>query len=371
MNIPIFKITILCGVLLLPGFFAQGQNTTLVKTLNQHFKVKSNVSFEINNKYGDIIVNGWDKNEFDVKIKLTTYGKTDDDTRKLMDRVEFDFNVADEFVIIETIMDRNKGLLSEFFSSIGDYSKTLMNKNELDIDFEIWLPRTASVDLVNKFGDVVINDIYGKISVEQAHGNFKSNDITNLARINVNYGNIRINSFKSGSISIKGGELELQQAEKVKVDSRQSQLYLKKINNLTLESTSDRIRISEVFTISGTASFSNFDIYRLTGSCNIDQSYGELILHSVHPGFSTINLVGKSTDYNISLPPGQSIDLDLRAREDRLLFKEKPHDFSKTYTDEKEKTVHVTGYYGKNPSPVSKLTLNSTSGEVSVNFSID
>ncbi len=363
----VYNVCILYGVFIFMGGISYAQNTTLVKTLEQNFKVIPTVSFQLNNKYGDVVINGWDKNECEVKIKLTTYGKTDDDTKKLMDRVEFDFNVADDFVDIETVMDRSKGVLSEFFNAIGDYSKSLLNKNELDIDFEIWMPKGGSIDVINKFGDIAIYDLHGKITIEQSHGNFNANNFSNLARINVNYGNIRINSFKNGSISIKGGELEIQKADKVTITSKQSRLYLKSINHLTLESTGDRIRITELNEIKGRSNFSTIDIYQLNTTCKLNQSFGEMTLHSISGSFQEIDLTSKSTDYSVNLPVSTPIGLDLTAREDRLLMFEPLNEQQKSYTDEKGKIVHLTGYYGNDPTPNATIYISST-GEVSIHF---
>ena len=371
MKILFFRVFILCIILFPIWNTVSAQSTTLVKTLEQNFEVKPHVNLDLVNKYGDIIINGWERNFLEVKIKLTSYGKTDSDTKKLMDKVEFDFNVADDHVLIETIIDRNKGLFSDFLNSIGDYSKSLLNKNELDIDFEIWLPASASLYIQNKYGDIVITDVNGKITVDQSHGNFKSNNINNLARISVNYGNIRINSFKTGSISIKGGDLELQRADNVNINSKQSQLFLKNINALTMESTGDRVRVSDINAMKGSSSFSKFDIYRLSGSCQLDQSYGELNLHSVLPGFSTIDLKGKSTDYSIILPAKQSVKLNIIAREDRVSLAESIKDLDKIYVDEKAKTIHITGNYGKIEPTHSILKISSTTGEVSVNFELE
>src|SRR5690606_33752892 len=80
------------------------QQTTLVKTIEQSFQVNPSATLEVNNKYGGIVVNGWDQDKVAVNIRITTFGKTSYDTEKLMDRVEFDFNVTRDYVIIETVL---------------------------------------------------------------------------------------------------------------------------------------------------------------------------------------------------------------------------------------------------------------------------
>jgi len=344
------------------------QTTSLVKTLEQSFDVKPDANLELTNKYGDIIVNGWEKNEISVHIRITAFGKDDDDAKKMMDRVEFDFNVSKEYVIIETIMDRDKGVLSEFFSAIGDYSKSLLNKNEMDIDFEVNVPYNSSLDIENKFGDVVINDVKGKITVDQSHGNFKSGNLIGFSRITVNYGNIDINSVALGNISIRGGDLELRKGEKIDVSSNSSRLFLKQIDHIKLNSSSDKIRITDVKSIIGNSSFSNVDIYHLTDMCNLIQSYGELIIHAIEPGFSVIKLNGKSTDYNLSFRKGSSFSANIKAREDKLTMIDYPKNVQKGYVDDKQKIVHLQGYYGSHEDPQSIFELDTSNGEVIIDF---
>ncbi len=359
--------------LLVAGWAQQSfaQKTSLVKTLEQSFEVNKGVSFELTNKYGDVVINGWDKDQFDVTIKLTTYGKDDENARKMMDRIEFDFNVAKNYVIIETIMDREKGMLSEFFSTIGDYSKTLLNKSEIDIDFEINIPNGASIEIDNKFGDIVINDVNGKITINQSHGNFKSGNLTNLSRINVSYGNIDINQFKLGNINIRGGDLELRYAEKVNITSNSSELFLKKIDELKLNSTSDKVHLSEVGILTGSTNFSNIDIYRFHKLCQLDQSYGEMVIHQIDKDFESIKLKGKSTDYHMNFQKGTVFSVEITAREDKLKMIENPLEMQSGFVDDKEKIIRVEGTYGTGQPDGRQLQLESNNGEVIIDFVLD
>ncbi len=345
------------------------QQTTLVKTIEQSFQVNPSATLEVNNKYGGIVVNGWDQDKVAVNIRITTFGKTSYDTEKLMDRVEFDFNVTRDYVIIETVLDRRKGVFADFFSTIGDYSKALLSKNTIDIDFEVFVPRGASVDLKNRFGDIVLNDLNGKASVSLAHGNLKAGEMSGFSRLQVSYGNISLSRMDKGFINIRGGELDLPVSGKVNVRSSASRLFLKEAAELSLESTSDKVMITRVGSIKGRGSFSNIEIQELTDYCDFDQSYGALFVRAIKKDFSVVKLTGKSADFTVNVLHGASFSADITAREDKLLLVEKPEDMERVYTDEKQRYVNVRGFYGNDADSKSVVKINALYSSVSFDYS--
>lgn len=345
-----------------------GQQTTLVKTIEQNFNVNSSAMLEINNKYGGIVVNGWDQNKVLVNIRIATFGKTSYDTEKLMDRVEFDFNVTRDYVIIETVLDRRKGVFADFFSTIGDYSKALLSKNSIDIDFEVFVPHGAAIDLKNRFGDIVLNDLSGKVTISLAHGNFKSGDLPGFSRIQVSYGNISVSQMSKGYVSLRGGELDLPKSDKVNIRSSSSKLFLKEASELSLESTSDKVMITRIGSLKGKGSFSNIEIQELAQYCDFDQSYGELFIHAVKGDFSVVKLTGKSADFTVNVLKDASFSADITTREDKLLLVEKPDNMERTYTDEKQRYVNVTGFYGKNSESKSVVKINALYSSVAFDY---
>ena len=99
------------------------QDTKLQKTISRDFKAPEGRSLEITNKYGDLIINTWDKDSIKVEIEITAYGKNDDAAEKLMNRIDFDFDQSLNYIEIETVFDRKSGFFQELWNDISDYSK--------------------------------------------------------------------------------------------------------------------------------------------------------------------------------------------------------------------------------------------------------
>ena len=106
-------------------YITQAQSRSLVKNISQSFKVEEKSTLELTNKYGQVILQTWDKDSVVVNVKITAYGKNDEALSKNMERVDVDFTNFGDVLTIETVLDRNSSVFKDVINSLGDYSKTL------------------------------------------------------------------------------------------------------------------------------------------------------------------------------------------------------------------------------------------------------
>jgi hypothetical protein len=344
------------------------QETKLSKSINKTFKVSDRLDLEIINKYGNVIIETWPKNEVSLKIEILAYGKDENAADKLMDRVEFDFKQSDDFLEIESVFDRKKSFFKDLINTVGDYSASLMSKHKLQVNYELMIPETAaSITIDNRFGDIHMGDVRARLNIKLSHGNFRANKIEDYSKVTVNYGKAKIKEIIELSMSLKGAELELEKAVNLKLLSSSSVINIEKVGVLDLESTNDKIIINELDDISGDVNFSEISISLLVESCRLNQSYGELSIKNVLDGFQSIRLNGKSTDYKLIFSKNSNFETNIYARDDKLSISDFAGKREKRYMDDKSKFVRLTGPFGSGKDG-RKLTINAQNGEVKIDF---
>ncbi len=356
-------------VMLMFSELCSAQEIRLTKSIDRTFNVAAGVSLDVTNKYGNIVVNTWDENKIQVKIEITAFGKDEDDAEHIMDRVEFDFHQSGNFLTIESVFDRNSSFIKELFNSIGDYSKTILSKSKLMVNYDVSIPVNAgSIKLDNKFGDVFLNEFAGRSFITLSHGNLKANELSGFSELNLNYGDAHIKSLADTKMDLKGMDIEVDEINNGDVNCGSSEITVGSIDNLTLSSTNDKIQIDEIAQLTGNANFSEIRIHKLLNSCKISQNYGELEIAYIEPNFDNITFYGKSTDYNIHIGKPSNFSVDLTAKEENLRATGLIKNLQKQYIDEKNKFVRYTGKIGSTTNVQRLLFMDAMNGEVDINL---
>ncbi len=365
MNRLIYKI-LATWVFLTCAFITYAQNgSTQSKTITESYLVGDEASIEIKNKYGQIIVNTWEKKEVKVEVVVTAYGKNRSAGEKILSRVDFDFNKVNNYVILETVLDRKSGFFKDLLNNIGDYSKTLLSKNKLDIDYELYVPENASIKIENKFGDVFLADVKNNCEVKVSNGNLKAQHLEGNATIGVSFGNAYVKSIQDGSIELKVADIEIDNAYDISINSSSSEIVIHQATKVRLNSRNDKLKISKIDHLAGKSSFSKIEVNKLLQLTDMDMSYGFLSVSEVDDSFSKIQLTGKSTDFNLSFDQRSYFNAMLLAKEDRLVI---PRKIADVEIDSDDEFVSVKGTIGNKNNKPAFVNIDAQKGDLKVFF---
>lgn len=332
----------LAGLFLTGTSFASDE-VELSKRFVKGFKVSSGAQIDVSNKYGDVIINTWQKDSVRFEILITSYGKTDETVNKLIERVSFDHTNSGMFLKFETIFDRQSGSFKEFWNSLGDYSKVLINKNNLNIDFQIYLPEKSNLYLENKFGDVYMNEYSGRSKIVMSQGDIKISNQTGQLNLSLKFGNASIQNLNTAYLDLQIAEVSIEKARKVNVNSSSSTVTINDVKSLKINGRNDKYFLKNVTTLSGDATFSSINITNLKKELIGKANFSDLTIENFEESAKVINLNTKSTDIRLWLSPGKAYDVDLIAREDKLDLPMGWEKLNSYYTDSKNKNLRVSG----------------------------
>ena len=209
------------------------------------------------------------------------------------------FNQVSNFLTIQTVFDRSTGTFKEFFNSIGDYSKSLLSKNKLQIDYEIYIPERSSLDLENKFGNVYINQHEGRLKLVMSHGDLKANNLTGNSVVDLSFGDASINNLQDAELKVRASEVEIDRTANLSLFSSSSDVEIKEAFSVKIDSRNDKIEIDNLQVIQGNGVFSKLRLGRVESLIDLDLSYGDIRTDLVMSKFSKIDIDSRSTDIDL------------------------------------------------------------------------
>ncbi|MEQ8243869.1 hypothetical protein [Fulvivirga sp.] len=360
----------LCLLLCSNGHGAGKGDVSSSKTFNKNYKVDKKASIEVTNKYGQVIINSWAKDSIVIKVKVTSFAKDRDAADKLLDRVEFDFNRAGEFVVAETVIDRSKGFLKDLWDDLDNYSRGLLStKGKVTVNYEVYAPKYTNIKISNKFGDIYLDNFKGDVKVGLANGNLKTDEIIGGFDLNMSFGRANINNINNGIFVLRSADVEIERAKDIDLTSSSSTLVVSKLSLLKMESRNDKLRIDSLQVLRGNSSFTKINVKSLSRTVFADMNYGELNIELVKPGFRDIELLGKSTDFDLLFFEHSLVNINLVGKESNMLIG--AGDYEKSVYENDDKLTKITGTIGTGKDKNGTVNIHADGGKLSIRYTLN
>jgi hypothetical protein len=342
-------------------------NDKLTKTISKAYSTNKIKRLEIHNKYGDIILNNWDKDSVVVAITIAAFGKNEEAAERLMKRTEIQFDVVSFGVEVYTELRKSDGWLKDFWNEMSGYSQSIISKDQLTIDFQVYLPEDLDLEITNKYGDVYIPDRSGATRLDLSNGNLKAEDMAGNFNLVFRFGNADISMVHSGEVSLKSAELQMEKANRLRIQSNSSEIDLGVVKQLKINSRTDKIVIEESHNLQGQSSFTKIRMRNLSGSMDLNTNYGAIIVDHVTSGFSEVLILGKSTDMSLIFDHMAYFNARVIAKEGKFELP-RNHGLKQVYTDGTEKFIKSTGGMGKLNSAPGEVNINAQGGKLKLEF---
>jgi hypothetical protein len=190
-----------------------GELKELTKTYTKSYNVDRNDVLLIDNKYGKVTVNTWNKNEFKVDVQIKADANEQDEAQKLLDNVSISDSKEGSNVSFQTEI---KGSKTTWNMWSGD-GKTALGK--LEINYTIYMPSKNALTITNRYGGTTLPDFDGKLTINSSYGSFVAKALTNPANnITSRYGSTNIESLKGSDLKVAYGSLLLGSCDNITAD---------------------------------------------------------------------------------------------------------------------------------------------------------
>jgi len=357
-----------CLLILSVPFFTVAKpndGSKISRTTSRTFRVNPDVNVTLTNKYGKVVVNTWDKPTVKVEANVTAFGKNDEVVQKLLKRVELDFDNSDNYVTINTVLDRKSGFLQDVWNSISDGAKVVFNKNRIQIHYELHVPQMAEMNINNKFGDVILGEMSATCKVRVSNGNLRVESIKQPSRLHVNFGQASIKYMEEGSLTLHAGEADIDAANLLEISSHSSDIEIGTVKELRLDSRNDKVRIKQLDILSGKTTFTKINIDQFNLDISLRINFGYLELREAVSDFSQINIEGRSADITLRFHPDTYLKWSITAKENKFSLPSQVSIDSQSF-DSHKKLVSKKGSLGTTKSSVSHLSIYADGGDVNL-----
>ncbi|MFY7670859.1 hypothetical protein ACOSP6_07190 [Tenacibaculum sp. MEBiC06402] len=327
------------------------------KTISKKFKVNSNATVFIQNKYGTINVSTWDKNNVEIDVKITVKGKNEDKVEEKLKAINIDFEASESLVEARTIIESVKSSWSWWGS----------NNNNLSykINYYVKMPVTNNADLNNKYGSIDLDVLEGKANINCDYGSIQIDKLMNSNNtIELDYcSSSDIRYMKSGSLNVDYSKITIDKTDNIKVNADYSGVKIGNSDSVDFNCDYGSISIKDAYSVDGSSDYAGMKIGKLRESLKIDTDYGGLRVSELVKGFKEVVIDGNYAGIKIGTAADNNFNFSVDLGYASFNY---PEEYTETFKSIKKSTKkYYEGVFGKGNSK-SSVRIRSNYGGVSL-----
>lgn len=330
-----YSLTILIAAI---GFFASnpamadGQWMHRSETITETVAISNTATVEITNKYGRIEIDTWDKDSLSIEVSITAQAKNFDKVERIIDRINIDMNTdSEDFMIFRTEIGNGKrrggGILSFFqdlWDDTADLTSSLLNTQNVTVDYRLYMPESVKLTIENKFGDVILPIVKGALRMDIEHGDLRAQEIWNARNVKAKYGKMDVKNIRQGNLTLSFVDAVIESGGSLQVESRSSNINLEEVESLEVDAHYDEWYIGLAENVNGSQVSTDLRVRNLTNSIDLTSKYGSIDVAHVEPKVKSVHLYGNYTDYSLGFNPSVSYNFNVTLKDnDDFYFPEK------------------------------------------------
>jgi len=339
----------------------QGQSFSEKRTFSKSVSVNRDMTLEVNNKYGTIQITPWSKDSVSIKAEVEASSSSLERLHKMFNGVDINISETSFLIRARTEFTENISMLFESFK--GMTSKLIPYESRLEINYFIKAPEYLKMRVINRYGDVYMENNTGTFSLTLSNGSFKANSLNETDDITLTFCDATINKMKDGYINASFSEVQIGESGDLSITSVSSRFDIKNTGRLRTESKRDKFFIGNAISLRGSSYFTDYRIEEIEKEINMITKYGRLNADKVGKNLEMITINSGYSDLNLSFDPSVSYNLDIRHVNAFLVVPENNSRIEKKVLNEEKKEYMTSGTVGKNPGNI-KVIIDATRGNI-------
>jgi hypothetical protein len=229
------------------------------RTMKEKYEVNSNALLVVKNKFGDVHCQNWNENVISIEVTITVEASSEDKANKVFNK-------------IDVLMKGSKDKVEAITELDGSFDNV-----EFSIDYDIMMPSSINLDLINKFGEIYIDEVDGTAKIGLSYGDmevtaFNSPDVT----LDIKFSDAEVDFIKAGKVDVQYSDVEINGAEKLDLKTRFSDVEIGNMGELNLDSQYDDLGIEKCGPLDCEGRFSDIELEELNGDLFLDIQYAEI-----------------------------------------------------------------------------------------------
>jgi hypothetical protein len=345
-----YKNMILFLLIPILGFSVENDfNYSKQKSINKTYIVNPDATVVVNNSYGSITVTTWNEDIIELDIIIKVSGNNEKWVNQRLDDIDVDINALKAIISATTILG-NSG-----YQNQG-------RNNSFEINYILKIPKNGSVQLSNKYGNIITTDLYGNVDIKCKYGKVTLGKLWNSSSIQMDYCSNSVIAFiKTGIINAKYSNLKIIEIDKLDLISDYTDVEIIESDFLKYNSKYGKINIKNIKTLDASGNYLTIRLGEIFNSLKLNTKYSSLKIDSINTRANKVAITSEYTGITIGFDPNFAFDFNISLKCANFKFDNELDFYSK---EEVSNSKKYNGFYKK--KGLNNLTIVSDYGNVTL-----
>jgi hypothetical protein len=344
------QYNLLIFLILIPflGFSNDDFTYSKQRNIKKAYIVNSDASINIENSYGTIFVTTWDEDKIEIDVLIKVSGDSEKWVNQKLEGIDVDFIALKSLVTAKTIFSRT------------DFFKRGSN-NSVEINYTIKIPKNGSVDLNNKYGNIITGDVFNKSNIVCKYGEITLGKLYgNANRIEIEYcPNSTIEYIKNGFIEARYSGLKINGAGKLELDTNYTDLTIVEVQNIKYDCNYGKFKFQKVNSLIGSGNYLTITIGEIFHNLSLDVNYSKITIGEISDKANTVAIDSGYSDISLGFAANYAFDFDISTRYSSIKTDVSLQILNK---EEKNNAKKINGFYKK--KGINNLSVNLNYGSL-------
>lgn len=329
-----------------------------IKEYHKEYTANENTILNLNNRYGDIIVETGDENQIVVNVIVTVKYPNEDKAQKLLSYIDINFSEEGNTISAKTEINDDFN-----FSGWSGESR------KFTIDYSVKMPSGVGLTLSNKYGNTELDDLSGYVDLNIKYGDLTASKLTRgnekpISKLNLAYGKAIIDEvgWLDATVRYASGGVVIEQGQALILDSKYSKINFGTISSLVAETKYDNVRIESINNLVLDSGYADVYIGNLSKKLVLDGGYGSFNIEDVDDDFESIEITTRYMGVRVGI--SESANYSLEAKTSYCGIKFNDDNFQTKRRIIENTSSEISGIVGTESSPSATVKIQSSYGSV-------
>lgn len=249
---------------------------------------------------GTLEIEQTDEKEIRMDVSIRLSAKSMAKVDEALEKVRIQEVRAGNYLELETVYDKEASF-QQFMAGFSMY-----------VTCRMAVPRGIRVRIVHTNGGVYLGDFDGSLNVDLRNGDFKASSLKGGEFYIKHFkGDFSVGSVVAMSADFKDCSFALESAQEIQLEASSCDGRVKTVDKLVVRSSGGTMKLGEVEGLSGSSSFTKYEIDMLGDYMDMGMKMGEMNVLNVQRMFSEIRLKTSFTKVGLSFPESAGYHLEL------------------------------------------------------------
>jgi hypothetical protein len=316
-----------------------------VKNISKTYTVNPDAMVGITNSYGNINVYLWDENKISIQVNIKVSGNNEAKVNQRINAIDVDFLANQSKVTAKTIFE-NK----EWRNNSINY----------EINYIVKIPKNGSIDLVNKYGNISVDNLNGSSAIVCNYGSLILGEFNNKNNnFDISYSqNSTVNKIDKLNLQSQYSEVDFNRVNQIDVDGNYNSLNFQNVGSLNVDSNYTKIKANTIQKVNIDGNYLTLKLGEIEKTLAVSSNYSN-IQFNVSNKTDDISIEGNYSHTKITCSSDYAFNFNVQ-----LGYGSFKEDLGVKYTEKSEKGMSKS-YAGYHINPgKSNINVSTNYGSV-------